>query len=75
MNTLFVVAHPKPGVTEFLGCAFQIAFVIWFFARRHRLGLQLLCLVARILSSFLAGYEFYGVAEFLIMATINHFVG
>lgn len=75
MNTMFVVAHQKPGVTEFLGCAFQIAFVVWFFARRHQLCLQLLCLVARILSSFMAGYELYGVAEFLIMATIKTFVG
>lgn len=77
MNTMFVVAHPKPGVTEFLGCACQIAFVIWFFARRDlrvRLALQLLFLVARILSSFVAGYEFLGVAE-SIMATINSIVG
>ena len=77
MNAMFVVAHPKPCITEFLGCACQIAFVVWFFARRDlriRLALQLICLVARILSSFITGYEFIGVAE-SIMATINYIVG
>ena len=77
MKPMFLVSHPKPGVTEYLGCALQIAYMIWFFARRDlrvRLVLQLLCLVARILSSFITGYELYGVAE-SIMAAIKTFVG
>lgn len=77
MNTLFVAAHPKPGVTEYLGCALQIVFTIWYFSQRDlrvRVLLQLIQLVARILSSFIAGYEFLGVAE-SIMATINSIVG
>lgn len=77
MNTMFVVAHPKPGVTELIGCALQIVFTIWYFSQRDlrvRVLLQLIQLVARILSSFVAGYEFLGAVE-SIMTAINHFVG
>ena len=77
MKPMFLVSHPKPGVTEYLGCALQIAYMIWFFARRDlrfRLALQLLFLVARILSSFIMGYEFLGAVE-SIMTAINSVVG
>lgn len=77
MKPMFLVSHPKPGVTEFFGCAIQIIFMVWFVSQRvsrvHRirLVLRVLCLVARVL----AWWQGYRVAESLIMATINSFVG